>query len=176
MRLICALCLLVLPASARPLTSQETADLGSRIDGFVQALGAGDVGAMLEILPPRLLDRLAEEAGVSVEEMIAVMEAETEAVLSDMSVSDIETARDGLDATDAEIGGADITWTLVPTSFDVDTGEMVVTFESSLLALREGEAWYLVRVAEPEQIGILRELYPPLEDVTFPETTSRVAE
>ena len=40
--------------------------------------------------------------------------------------------------------------------------------QSSTLGLLDGETWYLVRVEDPQQVALLKEIYPAFADVVFP--------
>jgi hypothetical protein len=46
-----------------------------------------------------------------------------------------------------------------------------ISVKSKTLGLLDGADWYLVRVNEPQQVMILREVYPGFANVDFPAGT-----
>jgi hypothetical protein len=65
----------------------------------------------------------------------------------------------------------DSTYALIPTETVMDLGPAgggKFRAMSSTLGLLDGETWYLVRVEDPQQVALLKQVYPAFADVTFP--------
>ena len=168
-----AVFLLALPAQARDLTPEETRTLKSAINGFTRAMERGNARKIAGTIPPRVLNMIAGTSGMKVKDLEKAMVEQTAAVMKSATFSDLTIDQQNLDATDATMSdGTEIVWTMVPSTFRMTVGEKTTMNEQTMLALRDGRSWYLIRVAEPAQRQMISLVYPFLADIEFPEPVS----
>lgn len=155
------------PASDVALTDEQAAALQDRIASFDTAMQANDMATIMTIIPPAMLERIAAQYGVTTQEAIqATQQAMDEAFKTVTLISfsmDLENA-----VVAAQTDGAP--YLLIPTETVMDLGETVgkVRAVSQTLGLLDGGTWYLIRVDDPSQVAIVKELYPGLANVEFP--------
>lgn len=157
-------------ASARDLTEAERSALEARIESFNTAMETLDFQGVLSIVPPKILDHIAEQAGVAPdvvrEEMEKVMTEAMEAVTierfsMDLSAAEERTLADGTP------------YLLVPTSTTIRSEALGggLRFDNNTLAFMDEGTWYLLRLDDASQIAILRAVYPAFAGETFPRGT-----
>src|SRR5690606_7322856 len=85
------------PAVARPLTGAEDAALAAKVAAFDAAMREGDFAAIIEVIPPAMLDHIAREANVPSEDLIAALRAQM-----DEMFATVELVSFGMDLAAAE--------------------------------------------------------------------------
>lgn len=177
-RLIAFLIVMVLAtvthSVAREPTQQETAALAARVDAFEAAIGARDYVSVIGFMPPKMLELVARNANVSVEEARSAFASAAAEVMSKVTFEfydmDVELATMGA-ATDGAL------YALIPT-INVGVVAEQGKFEArnnTLGILTEG-SWYLVRLQEPAQLALFRQAYPNFAQVEIPVGTMRKLE
>jgi hypothetical protein len=162
------------PAWARPLTDAETAALADTVAEFDAAMRDGDYAAIIEVLPPRMLEHIAKEANVPVEELLGALKGQMDEVFA--SVELISFGMDVEAAEEHELADGS-PYALLPTT-TVMEGEGLgrVQVDSKTLGLLDGADWYLVRVSDAAMVGVLRQVYPAFTGVEFPAETMTAVE
>lgn len=161
---VLALAFLALPAFARPVTEEEKTALGETIAAFDAAMRANDMATVISTLPPRMLEVMGAQYGVTVADL-------TEALITQMqeamtAVTLVSFGMDIANATYAELSDG-TPYALVPTETVMeipDAGKIKAVSET--LALIEEGKWYLLRV-DPSQLPLLHQAYPGFAEVTF---------
>lgn len=165
---------LAVPASAQSiaspadmLSSGQYFALVNRIDSFSAAMKANDMEAIMGVVPPKVLDRIAAGFGVSNAELIAATQQQLDEALK--TVSFLSFSMDLENATTYRTPDG-TPYALIPTETVMDLGAEMGKMKatSSTLGLLDGETWYLVRVEDAQQVAILKEVYPAFVNVTFP--------
>ena len=157
---------LTLPVFAQELDDAQKAALAARIESFDAAMKASDMSGVLGVVPPKMLEKIAAANSVTVEQLIAATQDQINEALKSMTIVEF-----GMDLEAAEfLALADGTpYALIPTETLMDLGEGgKYRAKSSTLGLLDGETWYLVRVEDPQQVALLKEVYPGFADVVFP--------
>jgi hypothetical protein len=171
MRLIAALCLCALaalPAAARPLDRAETRGLQEALDAYSDALVSGDAAALTASLPSRLIRVHARSAGLSESDLTDAMARQTRAMMADTRFGALRADPAGAEAADATLqDGTRVTWAILPASFEMAQGGQRSRVSQPVLALRDGRAWYLIRIDAGQQ-AVLATVYPFLADVALP--------
>lgn len=171
MRLIAVLCLFALtalPAAARPLDRAEMRGLQEALDAYSDALTSGDATALTGSLPPRLMRFHARSAGLSAEELADAMVQQTRAMMSGTRFGALRADPAGANAADTTLqDGTRVTWAILPASFEMAQGGKRSRVSQPVLALRDGRAWYLIRIDAGQQ-AVLATVYPFLADVALP--------
>ena len=158
---------LTLPVFAQELDDAQRAALVARIESFDAAMKASDMSGVLGVVPPKMLEKIAAANSVTVEQLIAATQDQINEALKSMTIVSF-----GMDLDAAQfVALADGTpYALIPTETLMDLGEAGGKYraKSSTLGLLDGETWYLVRVEDPQQVALLKEVYPGFADVVFP--------
>lgn len=154
-------------AGALPTAQQQA--LTERIATFDAAVRANDIDGIMGVVPPKVLERLASQFGLSVDQLIGEMQKQINEVMTDVKVESF-----GMDTKKVDFvteGG--LTYGLIPTESVIDLGAAgKLRSTNTTVALLEDDTWYLVRIDNAEQIDVIREVYPMLADVQFPAGTS----
>jgi hypothetical protein len=162
------------PALAQEVTARDREQVEARIDILEQALAGGDFAASLDVTPPALRAALARRFGITEAEMRAAMAEAMAPMMADLTFVSYDMDVPGAAVRTTPVGGR--TYLMIPTTtvMDVkDAGRLRVRTET--LAIEEAGDWYLIRVQEAAQVAILREVYPEVADVEFPQgVTERV--
>ena len=158
---------LTLPVFAQELDDAQRAALVARIESFDAAMKASDMSGVLGVVPPKMLEKIAAANSVTVEQLIAATQDQINEALKSMTIVSF-----GMDLEAAQfVALADGTpYALIPTETLMDLGEAGGKYraKSSTLGLLDGETWYMVRVEDPQQVALLKEVYPGFADVVFP--------
>ncbi len=157
---------LTLPGFAQELDDAQQAALTARVESFDAAMRANDMVAVLGVIPPKMLERIAAASNITIEQLMVATQQQL-----DDAMQNITLVSFGMDLEGAETAAlADgSTYVLIPTETVMDLGESgKFKATSSTLGLLDGEVWYLVRVEDPQQVALLKEIYPAFADVEFP--------
>jgi hypothetical protein len=165
---------LAAPASAQSisspadqLSSGQYFALVNRVDSFNAAMKANDIASIMGIVPPKVLEKIAANFGVTTADLIAATQQQMDEALK--SVTFVSFSMDLENATIWRTAD-DTPYALIPTETVMDLGDAggKIRATSSTLGLLDGETWYLVRVEDAQQVAILKEVYPAFANVTFP--------
>ena len=157
-------------ASARDLTPDESAGLTKTIDDFNAAMGRSDMTAIATAIPPKALAYIAASAKVTTEQLLAAMMQQMEQIMASVTVESFTMDVDNAEHRELPDGTP---YLVIPTTTTIDMGELGKTTERSpTLALMDEGTWYLMRMADPQQLAILRASYPEFAGVEFPPASS----
>jgi hypothetical protein len=163
------------PAFARAVTGEETAALAARIAAFDAAVRANDYGAIITVIPPPMLQHIADEAKIPLDQLTPALAGQMEQVLASVTLVSFGMALD--DAEHRELGDG-TPYLLIPTETVMEAegmGRMKVS--SFTLGMLDAGEWYLVRTSDAAMVGVLRHVYPQFNGVAFPaDTTTSVEE
>ena len=167
---LCALVLYGLlgfnPTDARPLTAVEKAALAERVGTFETAMRSNDLAGLVSVIPPRVLEHIADRAGIAADDVRTVVIEQMAQVLADGMVDSF--AMDLPLAEQRELSDG-TPYVLIPTKTVIATGNgSRMLFRSHTLALLDENGWYLLRMSDARQLEILREVYPGYAGVEFP--------
>ena len=170
-----ALCLgLAAPALVQKIYSpadavqfSQSLALQARIMSFDAAMRANDMSTIMGVVPPKVLDAISAQYGVAPADLIAAMQVQL-----DEAMKSVKLVSFGMDIQKVEYYRLpdDTLFAYLPTETVMDLGEAggKIRAKSTTLGLLEGETWYLVRVEDPQQVALLKQVYPAFADVTFP--------
>jgi hypothetical protein len=156
--------------SARAFDDTEKAGMIAAVDAFDAAFRSGDYDTVFGYMPPKILAAIAASAGVDEHALREAMSAQVAAAMAMVTVDSYSMDTDAATYATTPDGSRD--YALIPT-------ETVMTVEgagglratSETLAFQDGGAWYLVRIDEPQQVSILKSVYPEFAGVDFPPGT-----
>lgn len=158
------------PAEAVALTAEQQAALEARIASFDAAMKANDMATVMGAIPPQMIEVMATQFGVAPADVVAsVQQAMDEALKTvtflsfsmDLSASTVSAQTDGTP------------YVMIPTETVMDLGDKggKIRALSQTLGLLDGDTWYLIRVDDPGQVAIVKQIYPGLANVEFPPGT-----
>jgi hypothetical protein len=161
---------------AQELTDEARAAVTERVNSFNQSMAAGDMSAVFDYLPPKLLSSLAAQGGVDVPTLIEISKAQIE---EGMAMVTIDSFSMDMDAATYQMSpDGSLGYLLIPTETVMTVegaGKMRAT--SDTLAFEDEGEWYIARIDEPNQTAILQAAYPALAGIAFkPGAIEPVAE
>ena len=158
---------LTAPALAE-ITDAQRQVLADRIASFDAAMRANNLTSIMTAVPPKVLDSIATQYKVTNEQLLQAMQQQFDEAMKTVTLVSF-----GMDLEAAEFvtlpDGTE--YALIPTETVMDLGAAAggkMRASSTTLGLLDGETWYLVRVEDPQQVAILKQVYPGFADVTFP--------
>ncbi|WP_308917382.1 hypothetical protein [Jannaschia sp. LMIT008] len=162
---------------AAPALAQSEGDrqaVTDRIAAFEADFAEGDMAGVLDVMPPSLLQAMADQFGMEPDMLRTAMAQAVEGAMAEVELNafgmDVEAATFGETAE----GRA---YALVPTMSEMtvpDVGTM--RSENTTLMLEEDGAWYMLRIDQPQQIALVREVYPDLAEVPLQLGTTEIVE
>lgn len=174
---IAALCLaLSAPVLAQELSAEARAAMTERVQTFKNTFDAGDIGALFDYMPPKILAEMAREMAVDEATFIEQIKVKMEQVMSMVKVNSFVMDLDA--ATYQMTPDGSMGYVLIPT-------EMLMTIEgagkmkstSQIVAFEDDGEWYLVGMDQVGQVPRLQAAYPAFAGVTFkPGTMEMVAD
>ncbi|CAN7623131.1 hypothetical protein ASC89_15425 [Devosia sp. Root413D1] len=164
---IAVFAVLATPVFAAEFTDEQLEGLAARIESFDAAMKASDMSQVMDVVPPKVLDKIAANFNVTTEQLIEATQQQMDQVMKDVEI--VSFAMD-LEAAEYFETADGTPYALIPTETVMDLGEAggKVKATSSTLGLFDEETWYLVRVEDAQQVAILKEVYPAFVDVEFP--------
>lgn len=160
-----ALLLSATMALAVEYTDAEKQALAERVQTFEQAFATNDFAAVVDVIPPKMLQFMAVGADLEPaklrEELVKLTAKSMQDVTVDnvsMNLGEIRYAQTASEAPYAMVP-TDVTFTLADGT--------TIRSESSTLAFRDAGIWYLVRVQEGAQLVVLTEVYPEFKGLDF---------
>ncbi|MGL4236723.1 hypothetical protein [Tabrizicola sp.] len=163
-----ALCLVLSTSAlhAQELSAEARAAATERVEGFKTSFAAGDMGAPLDYMPPKLLSRLASLQGVDEATLIEMTKANMAELAPKMKFDSVSMNVDA--ATYQMTPDGSLGYLLIPTEIVMTiegAGKMKAT--SDMLAFQDDGQWYLARVTDPSHTALLQDAYPAFAGVTF---------
>ncbi len=160
-------CMMVGSASAQSFSDADRARVEARISQLDAVISGGDLTGALEVVPPLMLQTIAERTGTTEAALVSAMREMIRIQLGDLTIVDYDMDLAAAVPTLTTDGSR--TYLLIPTQLVmlVPDGRRF-RVRSNTLAFEDGDDWYLVRVQEPSQVALVRELWPAFVDVEFP--------
>ena len=172
---VAGLCFVSLPASAQSFSDADRTAVEARISRLDGIVSSGDLAGAMEVLPPVLFRTIAERAGATEAQLLEVSRELIRTQLSGVTILDY--AMDLAAAPPTLTPDGSQTYLLIPTTTLMEIPEVGrVRSRNHTLALEEGGEWYLIRVDEPAQADLVRELWPAFVGVDFPGGTTEIAD
>jgi hypothetical protein len=163
---ILALTLVATPAIADPIPEADRAAIAGRVDAFDAAFRGGDMAAVFDFMPTKILSNLAAQSGMSEDALKTLMKEQIDIAFETVTIDEFGMDMDT--ATWAMTPDGSRGYALIPT-MTVMTAEGVgkMRSEGDTLAFADDGKWFLVRVDDPAQVQLLTAVYPEFTGVTF---------
>jgi hypothetical protein len=153
-------------AHAQELSDEARTAMTARVDGFSESLAEGDMGAVFDYMPPKILAFLAQQSGTDEATLIEASKTQIAAAMATVTIDDFTMDVEG--ATYHMTPDGSLGYLLIPTVSLMTVegvGRMKATSET--LAFEDDGEWYLARVDDPGQAGIVQAAYPAFAGVVF---------
>jgi hypothetical protein len=162
-------------AYAEELSDDAKAAMTTRVEAFGTSVAGGDMAAVFDYMPPKVLAYLAEQSGL---EEAALIEASKAQIATAMALVKIDEFSMDTDAATFQMTpDGSRGYVLIPTETVMTVegaGTMKATSET--LAFEEDGEWYLARIDDPSQAQILQTAYPEFSGITFKPGTVEAVE
>jgi hypothetical protein len=167
---VLTLSLLTTPAFSEPIPAADLPAITARVEAFDAAFREGNMAAVFDYMPAKILSNLSTQSGVSEEELKSLMAEQIELAFETVTID--EFGMDMATATWATTPDGSRGYAMIPT-FTVMSIEGAGTMraEGDTLAFNDDDKWYLVRVDDPAQVQMLTAVYPEFNGVTFAPAT-----
>ncbi len=160
------------PARAREFDDKEKAALATTVADFNAAMVDARYDRIVKTIPPRVLAAMAEKAGTTSEKLVPDMISLMQALLEKVKIESFSMDLAKADYKEAKSGTP---YVLIPTETVMSLGgKGRIKETSSTLGIIEDGRWYLLRVADPGQLAIMRDVYPELSDLVIPTGSQEV--
>ena len=151
-------------ASTALLDAAAKQSLNARVAAFDRDMNRGDITAVMDYLPPKMLGQLAQEVGADPE----FIKAAASAMLTGMTQELKIAGRSDLSQALVGTAGNGAPYVLVPGAARITAGKETMTTQGTTLALQDGGQWYLLGLADAETLADLRAAYPEFRSVALP--------
>ena len=159
------LLLTLAPAVAREFTDDEKADLAVAVADFNTAMTDQDWATVMAIVPPKVLDKFAADAGITKEQLLEQMSALMEQSLATVTIDSFGMDLDAATYSETADGTP---YALIPTETVITMGEQgTVRATSQTLGMYDDGEWYLVRTEDAATVAALKAIYPSYADLEF---------
>ncbi|MGL4310697.1 MAG: hypothetical protein ACRCSU_09435 [Paracoccaceae bacterium] len=161
-----AFVLTLTPAIADEMPEDVRTALTAEVANFGMQFNDGNMAAIFDYMPAKVVKNLTAQSGLSQEELFAAMKTELDSAMSQVTIEDF--SMDMETATWQMTPDGSIGYALIPTATNMSIEGMgKVNATGETLAFQEAEKWYLVRVDDAAQSQMLIAAYPAFEGVTF---------
>ena len=154
------------------LSAADRACLDARIDQLIGIVEAGQYSAMIEFLPPKVVQTIADTFGVTADEAIEASRQMVDAGMSQGTILAFDIDRAGARTFVTPDGSRQ--YVILDLNMLMETQGIRIKAVSPNLAFKDEGIWYIMDVNDPAQANILREAYPEFEGVTFEPGTMEV--
>lgn len=147
------------------LAPSQSAALSNTLARFSGAMEGLDWRVISETIPPKVLDGLAAQSGLSEDELVEAMEVAMAITFETVTLEDFHFDRANESVWRLNDG---TTFIRLPTVTDLSikgAGKMRATSET--IAFLEGGKWYLMRTDQRAQVDVFIEAYPQFGGVEF---------
>lgn len=165
---------LTAPLAAREATDAEKQQLTETVSAFDAATIANDIETVVKTIPPKVLAAMASQFGMDVAQLEAAVIEQSKIALAAVTLVSFKM---DLDAASFAEGSDGEPYALIPTETVMEVNGGKVRAASDTLAILDEGTWYLVRIDDPAQVQILKQVYPGLAEAEFkPGTMEAVTE
>ena len=106
-RALAALALLValaVPAVAQDLTEAQQTALTERVESFDTAMRENDMQTVMGVVPPKVLEKIAAQSNLSVDDLLAAMQAQMDEIMGKVEIVSFGMELDGVEYTTFDSG------------------------------------------------------------------------
>ncbi|NNL18885.1 MAG: hypothetical protein HKP37_09120 [Boseongicola sp.] len=158
---------LLISSPAFAFDEDEKTRLEATLAAYATSLETADYRAVVDALPPGVIELLSEQAKLSPETIRTSVAAQMSTILANAKVEsftmDINTMTGGTTAEGTN-------YAFLPTTSRIIVGDAPVQEAKTLtLAVEDNATWHLMRIELDQHYIIFRAAYPEFSDVPLPE-------
>ncbi len=168
--LMCLIGLGIGTAPARDLTQVEKVALVATVERFDSAMRDHRFDQVIEVLPPRIITRLATQAGIDVAMLRETMVQQVNEALKHVGILSFSM---NLDRATYQALSDGTPYALIPTETVLRVGSGTTQTDANSLAMMDGGTWYLLDVNKAGQVALLTQAYPEFGGVAFGGKTTK---
>lgn len=166
----CASLFLLAPATvlAQQVSAEDRGRIEARISELSSLVAAGDFGAALDMIPPRLKAVVLAEVGIAEADLKREMNRSWGTLLQEEGLTLAGFDLNADQAVEGMTSDGKHLWLTIPTETHLkveDYGSF--TIRTQTLAVKDEGEWYLIRMDKPEQTELLVRAYPGFEGMSF---------
>lgn len=162
MKLRTALLSIIVMASPALAETQDDRDaIAAGMDGLIAAVQAGEFDKTMDTVPPKLLEEMAGQANMSVEDMRAAAADAASSMMGQVTVESFDYDLDAASFSETD----EREYATIPTTSVMEAMDQKMKMTGDTLALKDEGNWYLVRIEDPAQLQMLAAAYPDMADV-----------
>ena len=141
-------------------SSQDDAKIRARMDKIIVYAQKDDTVAIMEMMPPDLMPKMAELAGTSLSKLKETVRAQLEEL---KDVARFEKLDYDMEQAQRGTSSAGRKYMIIPTTTILASDDIRMEEESHMLAIEENGQWYFLQMKTPANLKILKMIYPDLE-------------
>lgn len=151
-------------ATSTLMTPALKQSLNARVAAFDRDLNRGNLGAVVDYLPPKMIADLSAGVDADPEFLKAAVGAMLDGMTRELKIAGRSDLSQALVGTTA----AGNPYALVPGAVTITAGRELMTQQGNTLALLDGGQWYLVGLSDAETAADIRKSYPEFRGVALP--------
>ena len=158
---------LLLASSSHALEASDKARLVTTLSTYASALENADYVAVVNALPPAVIELISQEAKLSPEVIRKSVTAQMSSVMSEATIHSFTMDTSTMTSGETASG---MNYAFLPTETVVSqAGGEPQNVETTTLAIDQDGAWYLMRIEYPSHYDFVRAAYPEFQDVALPD-------
>lgn len=158
---------LLIAGPAWAFDTDDQARLEQALEAYASSLETSDYKAIVEALPPGVIDLLSEQAKLSPETIRASVAAQLATI---MQSATIESFTMDVDAMTSGTTDAGTNYAFLPTTTRITVNGAPIQQANTLtLAIEDDATWHMMRIELDQHYMIFRAAYPEFADVPLPE-------
>lgn len=167
-----ALCAAMLATPGFAQSDEDKAAADAVIARLAETLTSGDLGTLPDLMAPKMIEVMGQRLGTDPETTKETMRAQMEMMSKALTFRKVEIG-DQIDWAETDAGvpyGVIMIDSVAVMGADPNTGaEMSVNTTAPYVVLKDGDAWFMVEMTQPENQAIFFEAYPGFAGIDIPE-------
>lgn len=160
-----ALVAAMLSGPAFAFDDADRAAVKTTFETLIDGIKTNDYAKILAVMPPSMLEKMAEPTGMDVVAFKAVAVEQMKAAMQQVKINEVSYDLDGMKTATSS---ADRDYAIVTTTTVMDMGGAAIQAVGPALAFEDDGNWYVLQIQSPDQAALLAQTYPDLADVELP--------
>lgn len=160
--------------SATAYDPQDRAIIEDKVQLIVDSMERMDFAPVFAMMPPKVYDYLAEQTGMSVDNIKQLMMVQSQQVFAGMSEDMVFTYLADLDNAKVRQSETGRDYLIIPTKMDMVNDGVGIVMKGNMVAFEDDGKWFLMRIANQQHLDIIAAIYPDLHDLEMFEAATNV--
>ncbi len=150
-----------LTANAQTTANSRLTSLRAALDEFNQATIALEIGTVMTFFPPKVLEVVAEDGGITIPQLLELAQENGAKVREAVTIHSSNISTDDLQFTfQARTGSPMQTFAFLPYRIDLEFDGNRIIRTGNYLALNISSQWYFLDLFDAGNVASLRKGYP----------------